>query len=531
MSPEQSPADSLLTRLGNDSRTWPVLMAAVLVAEALMLLESGRNQWFFFDEWRLVVERVIPEPDGAAGWFQQLFRPDGEHVIGVPLALFVVLTRWFGIDNYWPFIVANVVIRVATLVVADDIARRLGARRAARLWALVTIAFFGGGFESLFGQSLIFAGLTLLFCLLAIRVAVSQERTEWSSGAWSATFLVLAIFSSSYGFPVVVGVALVYGLRHWWRAAVLSLVVPPVAFVLVRALAGGSYGQQQPFSIDRVPLYVDYVQIGLGAVGEAITGLDGTGFASFVLIVVGLALISRTAGAGHLAAASVASVVLFYAQASLSRSVFGADQASATRYVFFCGVLIVVAMAAAWGRRRLEGRAVVVAAVLVFVSLVNGIGLLIDGRGMYLAYMTESRGRLPIGLAAVEQGLTGVRPDPEHAPDLYEERLAAVIAWEGSAELLKEGRACFEARTAELDGAGVDLESLSPRQVGALVLLLNEHALGVGANNLTIGELLVLGAQGGSGSPVIDELQSEFEYLVQVIPPIESVPSLERCAR
>lgn len=518
-------------RLRNDRRTWPALVAIVLVVEALMLLVSGRHQWYFFDEWRLVVERVIPDPDGPVGWFQQLFRPDGEHVIGVPLTLFVVLTRWFGIDNYWPFIVANVVVRVATLWVADDIGRRLGVRRAARLWALVTIAFFGGGFESLFGQSLIFAGMTLLFCLLALRVAIDETAGEWSAGARSAGYLVLAIFSSSYGFPVVVGVSLIYALRRQWRASALSLIAPPVAFLLVRALAGGSYAQQQPFSIDRVPLYVDYVQIGLGTVGDAITGMDGLGFAGFVAIVVALVVVVRSATTARLVAAAIVSVVLFYAQASLSRSVFGADQASASRYVFFCGVLMVVAMAGAWGGRRIDRQLAVVVSVLVVVSLVNSLGLLIGGRSMYASYMTESRGRLPIGMAAVERGLTGIRPDPEHAPDLYDGRLASVMAWEGSADLLEEGRACFDARVAELSAAGVDVDALTDQQRAALVLLLNEHALGVGGNDLTITDLLVLGSQGPTGSLVLDSLNGEYRYLVQVLPPIETIPSLARCLR
>lgn len=513
---------------------WPLAVAAVVVAEAAMLLYSGRHQFFFYDEWRLVVERVVPQPDGLGGWFQQLFRPDGEHVIGVPLTVFVMVTRLFGIDTYWPFIVLNIAVRLATLWFADDIARRLGARRAARFWLLVVIAFFGQGHESLFGQSLIFAGFTLVFCLAAIRIAViaheRPERSQWWAGGWSALLLTLAVFSSSYAFPAVVGVAVLYVLMSRWRAAAMSFVVPPVAFIAIRALAGGAYSQQQPFSISRVPVYIDYVQAGTGAVGEGLTGLDGLGFASFVLLLVAIVLIGRRATAVQFSLVMAGTVVLFFGQASLSRSVLGSSQATASRYVFFCGVLMVVAAAAAWGDRRVRGRWLAIVAVLLVVSLASSLGKLIDGRSSYLRAMATSHQRVLVGLAANERGLTRFTPDPEWAPDLVADRIDTVMNWSGSRELLDQGGACFDDLVAELDRLGVDTASLDARQRAALVLLLDEHVVGFGGPEMSFTDLLVFGAQGGTGSQVLDLLQEDYRYLVQVTPQIDAVPVLHRCS-
>lgn len=513
---------------------WPLAVAAVVVAEVAMLLYSGRHQFFFYDEWRLIVERVVPDPNGLGGWFQQLFRPDGEHVIGVPLTVFVLVTRLFGIDTYWPFIVLNIVVRVATLWFADDIARRLGARRAARFWLLVVIGFFGQGHESLFGQSLIFAGFTLVFCLAAIRVAViahqSPERSEWWAGGWSALLLTLAVFSSSYAFPAVVGVAVLYALMSRWRAAALSFVVPPVAFVLIRAVAGGAYSQQQPLSIGRVPVYIDYIQAGTGAVGEALTGLDGLGFASFVLLLVVIVLIGRRDSVVQFSLVMAATVVLFFGQASLSRSVLGSEQATASRYVFFCGVLMAMAVAAAWGDRRVGGRWLAIVAVLLLVSLASSLGKLIDGRSSYLTAMSTSQQRVLVGLAANERGLTQFSPDPEWAPDLVADRIDAVMGWSGSRDLLDQGGACFDDLVAELDRLGVDTVSLDDRQRAALVLLLSEHVVGFGEPEMSFTDLLVFGAQGGTGSQVLDSLQDDYRYLVQVTPQIDAVPVVARCA-
>ena len=139
----------------------------------------GRSEeWYFFDEWRLVVERVVPHPNGPFAEFKLLFKPDGEHVIGIPLTLFVIIVRWFGLDNYWPIIFVNIVVRVATLLVLDDVCRRVGARRLVRLLAVACIAFFGEGYESLFAQSVMFAGFTLIFGLMAIRQSLKTEIAE-----------------------------------------------------------------------------------------------------------------------------------------------------------------------------------------------------------------------------------------------------------------------------------------------------------------------------------------------------------------
>jgi uncharacterized membrane protein len=513
---------------------WPLAVAAVVVAEVAMLLYTGRHQFFFYDEWRLIVERSAPDPGSVGGWFQQLFRPDGEHVIGVPLTLFVLATRLFGIDTYWPFIVLNIAVRLATLWFADDIARRLGARRAARFWLLVVIAFFGQGHESLFAQSIIFAGFTLVFCLAAIRIAViardEPHRSQWWAGGSSAFLLTMAVFSSSYAFPAVVGVAVLFWLMSRRRAAVISLVVPPVAFLVVRALAGGSYSQQQPLSISRVPVYIDYVQAGTGAVGEGITGLDGLGFASFVLLLVAVVLIARRATTVQFALVMAGTVVLFFGQASLSRSVLGSSQATASRYVFFCGVLMLVAIAAAWGERRVGGRWLVIVAVLLLVSLASSFGKLIDGRSSYLTAMATSYQRVPVGFAANERGLTRFPPDPEWAPDLNGDRIDTVMNWSGSRELIAQGGACFDDLVAELDRLGVDTASLDARQRAALVLLLNEHVVGFGGPEMSFTDLLVFGAQGGTGSQVLDLLLEDYRYLVQVTPQIDAVPVVHRCS-
>ena len=519
----------MANRYRSSHRAWHLTLAAVFVAEAIMMLRVGRHQWYFFDEWRLVVERVIPTAHGPNGLFKQLFVPDGEHVIAIPLGVFIVLTRLFGIDNYWPFIIANVLVRIGTLWLADDILRRLRTRRVARLLVVASLAFFGQGFESLFGQSIIFAGFTLVFCLLAIREMLKPHASQWRAGIITAAYLVGAIFSSSYGFPVVVGVSLYLLFTSRRIAAALALIVPPVAFLLVRALAGGSYAQQQPVAFGRLPLYVEYVQFGLAKLGEGITGLVGLGLASYVLLVVLCLWFGRGRQQAWFAISIIVSVVAFFGQASVSRSVFGAEQAGASRYLFFCGALTFVMLGVSWGQRQLDHRASIVAAALIVLSLAHSAGSLVTGSSYYTTKMELSRGRLAVGFVAAQRGVPLLVPDPDWAPDLYRDRLQAVLDWSGSDEFIAAGTVCFEHRLDELTAAGIDARSLSQRDQAALVLLLNEHAQGFGENALTIGGLITMGADGSSGSKVIDQFKDDYAMFTTELTMPSALPSLARC--
>jgi hypothetical protein len=491
-----------------------------------MLLLAGRSQWYFFDEWRLIVERIA-DP-GDVNLFERLFRPDGEHVIALPLALFIVLANLGGLDSYWLFVIANVLVRLATLWVADDIVRRLGGRRIVRLMVLVSIAFFGEGNESLFGQSLIFAGLTLVFSLLALREAIRDDVSLVRATSVATMFLVAAVFSTSYAFPVVLAVALILALTRGLLPGLVALVVPPLTFLAVRALAGGSYSEQQEISPRFAGAYVDYVQVGLTSVGEGVSGLIGMGLASFVVLVAISIVVSRERRAFVLAAALTLAVVAFFGQASLSRSALGASQAASTRYLFFCGVLVLVMLGSTWAARRIPARLAGVVALLFAVSLSNHVGRLADGYDFFIPKMQLSQDRLLVGFI-VQDDFAQFAPDPDWAPDLRLERLDAVVAWPGSEQFLVDGQACVDERVEALDETGLDIAGFSEEEVAALVILLNEHSLGYGVPGATLGDLIGFAAAGGTGSTVLDQLSTVYAEIAVRVGPNSSVPRLSRC--
>lgn len=521
----------LLTRRASLETVFRLIFAGIILAEVAMLLWAGRRQWYFFDEWRLVIDRVVPHPHGALAQFRQLFRPDGEHIIGLPLFFFVILVRWFGIATYWPFVFVNIVVRVATLFVLDDVCRRVGARRIVRLLAVTVIAFFGEGYESLFGQSLMFAGFTLVFALLAIRSSLRTDVSERRAGIASAIWLSLSILSSSYGFPVVAGVALFYFLTRRRRAAAVSLLLPPIVFIGVRLICGGAYAQQQPISTARIPLYVHYVQLGLSAVGDAVTGMDGLGLVGFVGLVVISWLVVTDDRSRAIIVSLVVAIVLFYFEASLSRSVFGAEQArSATRYIFFCGVLMIIVLSAAWGQRRVDSRWATIVVVLVVVNLANSITWLGDGSAFFIDKMQLSRARIALGLEIVDSGLAFYAPDSQYAGDLAGDGLRAVMSSRYDDGFMAESRNCYQHWDLELSNAGVPDGSLTGEERAALLVLLNEHSFGVGDPTATLDDLVEQAVQNESSNLEIGQFISAYSELASH--PVDAagfVPTTARC--
>jgi hypothetical protein len=260
-------------------------------------------------------------------------------------------------------------------------------------------------------------------------------------------------------------------------------------------------------------------------------GLDALGVASFAAITVASLMLVTDNRARAFIVAMLVAIVVFYFEASLSRSVFGPDQArAATRYTFFCGVLAVCMIAAAWGQRRIEKRWVPIVVVLAIVSFANNIAWLGDGSDYYTTRMEISRARLAVGFGIIDRNLTFYAPDPEFAGDLTDDRLGSVIASRYDDEFMVEANKCVDHWNNELARAGIADDAIDDQQRAALLVLLSEHSLGVGPPGATLDVLVDLAAQNVGGSGILSQFQESYSGLVSA--PVDSpgfVPTTQRC--
>src|SRR3954453_21828379 len=175
----------------------------------------------------------------------------------------------------------------------------------------------------------------------------------------------------------------------------------------------------------------------------------------------------------------------------VSRSVLGAEQAgSASRYTFFCGVLAVCMVAAAWGARRAEARWVPLICALLIVSFANNIAWLGDGSDFYTSRMQISKDRIALGLAIIDRNLTFYSPDPEWAGSLVGDDLGELMQTSYKDSFMDDAGRCIDHWNAELDRAGIPDDGIDDEQRAALLALLSEHSLGFGDANANLGSLI-----------------------------------------
>ena len=193
------------------------VVLAVLVGVYLVALYfAGRGFYFYVrDEWLLFSMRADPSASAY-------FRPFNGHLIAVPVLVYQIMLRVFGLGSYAPWLALAAVAHVTCVVLIFEFARRRAGPLVA-LGAAAVLLFFSQGAEDLFWAFQIgFLG-SLALGLLAILLA---ERRPWSRtrAIGISACLVVSIAMSGVGLVMMVVVlALVRRPRD------LLVFVPPVA--------------------------------------------------------------------------------------------------------------------------------------------------------------------------------------------------------------------------------------------------------------------------------------------------------------
>jgi hypothetical protein len=146
--------------------------------------------------------------------------------------------------------------------------------------------------------------------------------------------------------------------------------------------------------------------------------------------------------------------------------------------------------------------------------------------------MQVSRDRLALGFNIVERGLAVYVPDPAWAGDMTGPGLKAVLGSKYDDEFTTHSASCFRHWDQEIVNAGVDEQALTKSQHAALLVLLSEHAMGVGDAGATLGQLVQLGAQVTENpNGVIVQFQQDYVALAgTAIGTSDVVPSMVTCS-
>jgi hypothetical protein len=226
----------------------PFMLAAMLASGVLITTLASRIS-FLLDDWTFILYRRGLDVDA-------FLKPDNEHFVAGPVAVFKLLLATFGMGSTLPYrVIATALFLLGAWFLFVWIRRRLGQWPA--LIMLLPVLFLGAAFDDL----LWFASITFLGAMgCGLGMLVALDRRDKVGDRLACAWLVGSMLFSSLWLAFAIGAAvdvvLRRGDRDWRRRA--FVVAVPVALYAIWWLGWG-HTAESAFSLHNVattPLYV-----------------------------------------------------------------------------------------------------------------------------------------------------------------------------------------------------------------------------------------------------------------------------------
>jgi hypothetical protein len=345
----------------------PVLLALVAVV-ILVVLSQGMT--FYHDEYTFILLRDLS--------LRGIFAPHNEHLSATLVILYRVLLGTVGMTSYWPYLGVTFALHLAVSGIVYIVVRR----EAPMAWALGAMAIMlvlgSGGDDILWAFQSGTIGATA-FGMAALVIAPRRP-------AVSAILLTIALSTSGVGLAFFVGTGVHLLLTR--PRALPWLLVPLVYYLIWFALFATSSVSPGLNGI------VEYVLDGLTATAAGVLG-------STSLVVGSLALLALAFGLGRawdippVVLAMLAASVAFFLIASLVRAQLGAEQATASRYIYVAAPAFLIAGAVLLARiPRPVGP--VIGAVLLAFALAGNLSLLVESHDRLLSKVACEQALTPL---------------------------------------------------------------------------------------------------------------------------------------
>jgi hypothetical protein len=259
-----------------------VVFVVVLAAALPLYLWRGRDQWFYLDEWDYLADR-------SATSLHDLLRPHNEHWQTLPILVYRLLWRVFGLHSYKPYQLMTSGLHLTAACLLRVVMRRAGVGPWIATAAASLFVLFGAGHENVIWAFQIGFVLSLV-CGLAHLILADHDGRLDRRDAFGLVFGIAGLMSSGVGVTMSVVVGLAVLMRRGWRAATFH--VAPLAAIFVAwwlAIGRGAYSGS-PGSVRSV---TDFVAVGVSNAFVQLGQQLGTGIALGVLLVGGLVLAWR----------------------------------------------------------------------------------------------------------------------------------------------------------------------------------------------------------------------------------------------
>lgn len=369
---------------------------ALMALSSALVLYLGRGLNFYRDEWLFILYRDGHDPTNFISSY-------AGHLLLWPTALYALLFRAVGLDDYGLYRVVGLLWFLACALLVYLLARRRVGDVVALAPAGILLFLGSGWMDILWPMQVVYTG-ALVFGLLAI---LALEREDLLGDALACLSLSVAIGWSALALPFLPGVAagLLVRRRLWRRIWVVAL---PAAAYLLWALTAG--GEQIDYSaLAHLPRYL----LELGGAGVAgIAGLPLAAGRYLLVVLAGLAAIRlRSLGrSSPLAWEALALTVSFWAVTGVAR--VQENDPTAVRYVYPSAVFLLLLIVGLAPRGAPSRRATVAALLLAVLCIPLNVADLREG-GEDLRATSDV---VSAELGAMQ--LARNRVSPEYAPPL-----------------------------------------------------------------------------------------------------------------
>jgi hypothetical protein len=337
------------------------------VAAVPFYLFRGRDQWFVRDDWDFLTTR-------SAGSLTDLLTPHNEHWSTIPILFYRAAFNVVGLDLYWPYQIAEVLLHLWVAAMLWIIMRRAGVQPWVATLVASVFVFFGEGFQNIL--SALQMGFVAAVALGLTQLVLTDHDGPIDRRDYAALGCgVVALMCSGVAVAMLVAVGLAVVVRRGWRPAALQTVPPMVIYVVWWLLyARDSYDSQR----GALSLIPGFVAVGLGNAFGKLGQLPFMGWLLAAVVAVGLVVawwgvpIAELRRRAAVPAALLVGAVFFLTVTAYGRTIFGNEFARTSRYAHIVVAMLIPAIGVAIDALARRWRAAVPVLVVVLLLGVPG---------------------------------------------------------------------------------------------------------------------------------------------------------------
>ena len=300
----------------------------------------NRTTWFLGDDFAILTNRYFAAASG--NWSQALFLPHNDHLIALPVLVFIGLGNIFGLNNHLVYMLPAIFMHIAILFAIAIILKKRCSSTLTALSAVCCVAFMSAGFEVLM-MATNMAHVAPIFLGLYQLILVDHDGDIAKRDIVAATLGVIAVLCAGTSIPLIVMIALFLVLQRQFKRAALVAAPPAMLwlmwFVKYGTLNHGLKGDTQFTIFNKTAQIAQYVIKGMQGSLEAISHISGSSTFLIILCFLGLYKHSIKSKAILMPFCMAVGSVMFYFITGFSRVTFGAPVSS--RYVYLGAIFII----------------------------------------------------------------------------------------------------------------------------------------------------------------------------------------------